>query len=151
MPTNLSLSRNSLAKTALALGSLRADQRGNVAVMMAFLLPVLCGAMGLGFEITDWYMQTRSMQNAADSAVLAAAPNGSSSYNVEADAVAATYGYVNGVNHVTVTAANNVTCPDGTNPCYSVQISGIVPLYLSQVIGYKGDTTVAGEKMKAGN
>ena len=148
MPT-LSLSRNSLAKAVHALGGLRVDQRGNVAVMLAFLLPVLCGAMGLGFEVTNWYMQTRAMQNAADSAVLAAASNGSSSYNVEADAVAAQYGYVNGAKNVTVTALNNVACPDGTNPRYSVQISSVVPLYLSQVVGYNGDLTVAGQKMKA--
>src|SRR3974390_2466769 len=106
MPTNLSLSRNSHAKTVRALGSLWADQRGNVAVMMAFLLPVLCGAMGVGFEITDWYMQTRAMQNAADSAAIAAASNGSSSYNIEADAVTAQYGFVNGSKNVTVTAVN---------------------------------------------
>jgi Flp pilus assembly protein TadG len=148
MPT-LSLSRNSFAKAVHPLGRLRADQRGNVAVMMGFLLPILCGAVGLGFEVTNWYMQTRAMQNAADSAALAAASNGSSSYNVEADAVAATYGYVSGAKNVTVTALNGVTCPDGTAACYSVQISGMVPLYVSQVIGYSGDLTVAGQKMKA--
>jgi len=148
MPT-LSLSRNSLAKAVHALGSLRADQRGNVAVMMAFLLPILCGAMGIGFEVTNWYMQTRSMQNAADSAALAAAANNSSGYNVEADAVTAKYGYVNGSNNVTVSASNGVTCPDGNTTCYSVQINSTVPLYLSQVVGYNGDLTVKGQKMKA--
>src|SRR3974377_1316172 len=122
MPTNLSLSRNSLAKTVHALGGLRTDQRGNIAVMMALMLPVLCGFMGLGFEVTDWYLQTRGLQNAADSAALAAAANGSPSVNVEADAVAAQYGFVNGAKNVTVTALNNVACPDGTNTCYSVQI-----------------------------
>src|SRR3974390_3831827 len=63
---------------------LRADRRGNIAVMMAFLLPVLVGFLGLGFEATEWYLQTRSMQNAADAAAIAAATNGSSSYIPEA-------------------------------------------------------------------
>src|ERR1700693_2463181 len=75
---------------------LRANQRGNVAVWMAFLLPVLFGAMGLGFEVAYWYMTTRAMQNAADSAAVAAATNGGANYDVEAKAVAAQYGYLDG-------------------------------------------------------
>jgi hypothetical protein len=43
---------------------------------------------------------------------------------------------------------NNVTCPDGSNTCYSVTITSLVPLYLSQVVGYAGDTTVNGAKEK---
>ena len=62
--------------------------------MMGILLPVLVGAMGLGFEISNWYMQTRAMRNAADSAAIAAAANAGSNYDVEAKAVAAQYGYL---------------------------------------------------------
>jgi hypothetical protein len=36
-----------------------------------------------------------------------------------------------------------------TNTCYSVQINSVVPLYVSQVIGYTGDLTVSGQKVKA--
>lgn len=50
-----------------------ADQRGTVAVMMGLLFPVLIGGLGLGFEISTWYLRTRAMQNAADAAALAAA------------------------------------------------------------------------------
>ena len=46
------------------------DRRGNVTVMMAFLLPPLIGTFGLGFEVANWYLITRSMQNAADSAAV---------------------------------------------------------------------------------
>lgn len=128
-------------------GRLRADQRGTVAVMMAFLLPVLIGALGLGFEVSNWYLTKRAMQNAADSAAIAAASNNSSSYAQEANAVTARYGFVNGSNNVTVTTSNTATCPNDPNiipPCYSVTISSVVPLYLSQVIGYKGNTTANG-------
>ena len=62
---------------------LRADQRGNIAVIVAFLLPALIGALGLGFEVANWYLITRSMQNAADSATIAAATNGSANYATE--------------------------------------------------------------------
>jgi Flp pilus assembly protein TadG len=123
---------------------LRTDRNGSVAVMMGILFPVLLGALGLGFEVANWYQVQRSMQNADDSAAIAAATNASSNYNVEALAVAAQYGFVNGANNVTVTASNTATCPSGGNTCYSVTISGAVPLYLSQVVGFHGTATVNG-------
>jgi Flp pilus assembly protein TadG len=123
---------------------LRTDQRGNIAVMMAFLLPVIVGGLGLGFEASNWYLQTRAMQNAADSAVIAAATNNGSNYDVEAKAFAAQYGFVDGTNNVTVTASNTATSPAGGNTCYSVTITSMVPIFLSQVVGYSGDTTVNG-------
>jgi len=139
MPYNLSRPRIILAKIIDHLVGLRAEQRGTVAVMMAFLLPILIGVFGIGFEVSYWYLQTRAMQNAADSAAIAAAANASSNYAVEANAVAAQYGFVNGANNVTVTASNTAACPAGGNTCYSVTISSVVPLYLSQVVGYKGN------------
>jgi len=123
---------------------LRADQRGNIAVIVAFLLPALIGALGLGFEVANWYLITRSMQNAADSATIAAATNGSANYATEAQAVAAQYGFVNGSNNVTVTASNAAACPSGGNTCYSVTISTTVPLLLSEIVGYQGNITVNG-------
>jgi Putative Flp pilus-assembly TadE/G-like len=119
--------------------------------MMGLLFPVLLGGLGLGFEISNWYLRTRAMQNAADAAVMAAASNSESNYNVEAAAVAAHYGFVNGTDNVTVAASNNATCPAGANinpPCYSVTISSIVPLFLSQFVGYSGDTTLNGAPEK---
>jgi Flp pilus assembly protein TadG len=149
MPISLSRPRNILAKAVHALGSLRADQRGTIAVMMAFLLPVLVGGFGLGFEVSNWYLQTRAMQNAADSAAIAAAADASANYAVEAKAVAAQYGFVDGSNNVTVTASNTAACPAGGNTCYSVTITSKVPLYLAQVVGYSGNTTVNGAKGEA--
>jgi Flp pilus assembly protein TadG len=128
-----------------ALARLRVDQRGTIAVMMGILLPILIGGLGLGFEISSWYMRGRSMQNAADEAAIAAASNNSkptwAAAEAEAKAVAAKYGYVDGSNNVTVTASNTVACPNpaATGPCYSVTISSLVPLYLSQVIGFTGN------------
>jgi len=121
-----------------------ADRSGNVAIMSAFLMVPLVGALGLGFEVSNWYLTTRAMQNAADAAAIAAATNaanGGSNYDVEARAVAAQYGFVNGSHNTTVNVAkvsNTTTCSSG---CYSVTIKGTVPLYLSQVIGFKGDTS----------
>jgi Flp pilus assembly protein TadG len=141
-----------LGKLGQALVSLHANQRGTVAVMMGFLFPILIAAFGLGFEITNWYLTTRSMQNAADAAAVAAATNGSSNYNTEAAAVATQYGYTNGSNNVTVTASNAATCPADpslTPPCYSVTITSVLPLVLTEVIGYLGNATLSGARAQS--
>jgi Flp pilus assembly protein TadG len=142
----------SIENVVNALVAFRANRRGTVAVMMGLLFPVLIAAFGLGFEITNWYLRTRSMQNAADAAVIAAATNSSANYNTEASAVAAQYGYVNGTDNVTVTASNAAACPADpsiTPPCYSVTITSIVPLYLTEVIGYTGNATVGGARQQS--
>src|SRR5882757_9078375 len=109
---------------------LRADERGTVAVIMGVLIVPLVGALGLGFEVSNWYMTTRGMQNAADAAAIAAATNGGSNYDVEARAVAAQYGFVDGTNNISVRALDKQPCPSGGNTCYSVTISGFTPLLL---------------------
>src|SRR5262249_20093387 len=76
------------------------------------------------------------MQNAADSAVIAAARNGTSSYQSEAKAVAAQYGFVDGTGGVTVTALNNQTCPDAETNCFKVTVAmATAPRFFSQVVG----------------
>jgi Flp pilus assembly protein TadG len=128
---------------------LRDDERGTVAIIMGFLIIPLVGALGIGFEVSNWYMNGRGMQNAADAAALAASTNGGPNYDVEAKAVAAQYGFVDGANSIAVVASNAAACPDGVNNnCYSVTISGSVPLLVSQVVGYRGDTTLNGAAAK---
>jgi len=127
---------------------LRADERGAVSALVGVLAVPLMGALAIGFEASNWYAVTRSMQNAADAAAVAAATNNGANYDIEAKAVAAQYGRVNGTNNVTVTATNAAPCPGGGTNCYGVTITGYVPLYMSQVIGYVGDTTLNGTKEK---
>jgi Flp pilus assembly protein TadG len=142
--------RHSLAKIGNIFISFSENQRGTVAVIMGFIFPILIAGFGLGLEITDWYLRTRSMQNAADAAAIAAATNSSSNYNVEAAAVATQYGYTNGTNNVTVAASNTAPCPAGfTAPCYSVTISSMVPLYLTEVIGFQGNASLNGARQQS--
>jgi hypothetical protein len=131
-----------LARQALRLG---ADRRGNVAMIMGLSLVPIVGALGLGFEVSNWYLTKHAMQNAADAATIAAATNASTNYDVEAKAVAAQYGFVDGSSNVTVAASNTATCPAGGNTCYSVTISSYVPLYLSEVLGYSGNAVLNGK------
>jgi Flp pilus assembly protein TadG len=116
---------------------------------MGFAMIPIVGAMGIGFEVSNWYMRKHAMQNAADAATIAAATNGSSNYNIEAKAVAAQYGFVDGANNVTVTASNTASCPAGGNNCYSVTIASLVPLYLSPVVGYGGNTILNGKPQQS--
>jgi Putative Flp pilus-assembly TadE/G-like len=137
-----------LSLIANQLRRLRADERGAVSVIMGVLTIPLVGALGIGFEVSNWYLTTRGMQNAADAAAIAAATNGGSNYDVEAKAVAAQYGFVNGTNNISIAASNTAACPGGGNNCYSVTISGSVPLLLSQIVGYRGDATLNGAAAK---
>jgi Flp pilus assembly protein TadG len=54
MSGHSSYSPNSLANFLV---HLRTDQRGGVAVVMALLFPVLLAGLGLGFEISGWYLR----------------------------------------------------------------------------------------------
>jgi hypothetical protein len=127
---------------------LRTDERGAVAVIMGVLMIPLVGALAIGFEVSNWYMVTRNMQNAADAATIAAAINGGTNYAVEAKAVAARYGFVDGSNNVSVAVTNTAACPGGGDTCYSATISGYVPLLLSRVLGITGDGNVNGTLQK---
>lgn len=112
------------------------DQSGVVAVVMALALTAVVGMAGLAIDIAMWYRNDRAMQNAADSAVIAAALNGTNSYQDEAKAVAGQYGFVDGVNGVTITALNNQTCPDGATDCFLVTVAqNSAPRLFSKVIG----------------
>jgi len=132
-------------RSARSFARFKGDQRANVAILFALLSPILVGGVGLGMETTLWYADQRNMQNAADAAVIAASTNGTSSYNTEASAVAAQYGYTNGVNGVTVASSNAAACPSGGNTCYSVSISMKQQLYLLPVVGFSGNTTISGQ------
>jgi hypothetical protein len=138
---------------ALKTGLLRLlrDRAGNVAVVAAITAPVLLGAFGIGAEAASWFNAKRAMQNAADAAAIAAATNAGDTYDVEAKAVTAQYGYKDGSDGVTVAASNTVACPAGVDAgetCYSVTISRPTPLLLAQMVGYQGDLKVNGSPEK---
>jgi hypothetical protein len=103
---------------------------------MGIIATVIVGIVGLGIDVTGWYRTERAMQNAADAASVAAARNGTASYQFEAKAVAAQYGFVDGTGGVTVTALNNQTCPNGQTDCYLVTIAtSAARQFFSQVVG----------------
>ena len=132
------------------------DTRANVVAVVALSLVPLIGALALGSEAASWNVTNRGMQNAADSAAVAAATagyTGNTAYAAEGYTVAARYGFT-GADHTSdcttrsadcVSVLNGQTCPDATTGCYKVTISRPEALALTQVlslIGFTGDTTV---------
>ena len=83
------------------------DQSGNYLIITGLLLPVLVGIVGLGTDYGLWTYTHQAMQSAADSGAVSAATayvNGNTSgLATQANAVASSYGFVNGTNDVTVT------------------------------------------------
>ena len=114
--------------------------------MTALAMPVLIGRHRTGVEVSYWYLTQRSMQNAADSAAIAAATNGTASYGAEAKAAAAKYGFVHGANNISVTARIPHPVLRAAPIATARPVTGYVPLFLSQVVGYQGSATVGGSQ-----
>jgi Flp pilus assembly protein TadG len=123
------------------------DERGVSIVAIGLTMPVLIGGMGLAAEVSYWRVHHRAMQNASDSAAIAAATNNSSNYAAEAQSVAAQYGFLDGSVQITVAVSNPSTAADCTANCYMVTISDKVPLFFSQVVGYQGNTIVGNQQL----
>lgn len=122
---------------------------GNVSAIMAVLIVPVVGAMGMATEASNWFLTARSAQNAADSAALAAGNNGgSTTYTYEGQAAAAKYGFTDGQGNVTVAIASGQTCPDGSASCYQATITKKLPIYLTHLAGFGGDTTIGSSPAK---
>jgi hypothetical protein len=93
------------------------DRRGAVSIVAAVSFAALVGFAGLGTEASFWYVHKRSLQGAADSGAFTAAAalmsgENATNFSNAAKAIAATYGYVNGTNGVSITVNN----PPSTGP-----------------------------------
>jgi hypothetical protein len=129
--------------------SILSDDGGAVAFIFALTATVLVAILGLGIDVSYWYRTDRDMQNAADAAAIAAARNGTSSYDSEAKAVAAQYGFVDGTN-IHVRPLSNQICPNGQTDCFLVTIAmDSAPQFFSQVIGFPAPA-LSGASMAGG-
>lgn len=82
------------------------SSRGSVAIQLGLMMTIIIGMVALGVEITFLIYKHRQMQAIADSAALggaiAKAKGYPSDFSLEARAIAASAGFVNGVANVTV-------------------------------------------------
>ncbi len=116
--------------------ALRRDEAGAIAILTALALVMLIGLVALALDVGMWYRTNRALQNAADAAVIAAATNNTGTYQAEAKAVAAKYGFVDGAGGITVTVLNNQICPSGTTDCYKVTVAqSSASKFFSPVLG----------------
>lgn len=80
------------------------DTSGSYVIIGALMMPVLVGAVGLGTDYGLWVHTHQTAQSAADSAAVSAATDGkASNLQIQALAVAASYGFLNGADGATVT------------------------------------------------
>ena len=119
---------------------------GSVSLFTALAIPALVGTMALGTETAFWYLMTRKLQNAADSAVIAASLAPAGGHISQAKAVARRYGLIDGANGIVVAAVDNAVCPAGGSDCFRVTITAKVPLILSPVVGFLGTSTLNGAR-----
>jgi len=133
-----------------------ADQRGGVSVMLVLMLIPMIGIMGMAVEGSSFYFTGRAMQNAADSAALAAATNtcdvaaachtGATTqptFVQEAAAVATNYGFTDGVNDTTVSTKTKACPADPSATCYWVKITRVVPVNMLRMVGFRGDAALS--------
>src|ERR1043165_208597 len=89
-----------------AITALGVDQRGTIAVMMALCAPLIFGFVALATDVASWQVAQKSMQGAADAAAYSAGiaqkNADGTSIVTQAKAVAASQGFVDGVNGVSV-------------------------------------------------
>lgn len=139
------------------------DRHGSVSPMLTLLLIPIIGMLGMATEASSWFFAQRSMQAAADAAAMAAATNGCAStipacvtaktpyYDTEARSVATKFGFTNGTANTTVAATNAAPCPAPatTSDCYRVTITRLMPLNLTRIVGFNGDSNLDGGRAQS--
>ena len=107
------------------------DQSGNILMLFAFSAPIALGFAALGSEGGELYWKKVAIQGAADQAAVSAVNSFNSSataYIIEGKAVAASMGFVDGQNGVTVT----VNKPPASGPLAGKTASVEVIITLTQ-------------------
>ena len=80
------------------------DHSGNYIVLVALLLPLLIGSLGIAIDIGTWLYAHQAVQGAADLAAFSAATATTNRDAIsQANAIAASNGFINNVGGVTVT------------------------------------------------
>jgi len=99
------------------------DKSGSYLIIGALMMPVLIGFVGLGTDYGLWVYTHQSAQSATDSAAVSAATDGNAAnVTLQAGAVTASYGFVNGVNGATVTVNQPPTSGSHTAIANAIEV-----------------------------
>jgi len=128
------------------LPSLRADQRGVIAILAALALTLLMGFAGLAIDVGYWQSIHRQMQAVADQAAYSAAnyatQHAASAAATVAKGVSAAAGFIDGQKGVTVTV-NNPPASGGyasDNNAWEVIVRQAQPMWLASLFLSSGPT-----------
>jgi putative Flp pilus-assembly TadE/G-like protein len=134
----------------------RNHEAGQALLIVALMLTVLIGVMGLAIDMGYLRYMKRKLQTAADAAALAGALD-LSSYTTAADAASAENGFTDGQNGVVVTPNNPPTTagdPHAGDPSYvEVFVSQPEPVQFARIFGVTSATltTRAEAKITSGS
>lgn len=125
------------------------DQQGAIAVMTGLLASVLVGFIALGTDVASWQIAQRSMQGAADAAAYSAgiaySNSDGTSVVTQAKGIAASLGYIDSQNGVTVSVNQPPT--SGSHAGIATAIEVIIqepqPLYFAGPFLSSGPTAKA--------
>jgi len=101
------------------------DRSGAYAVMFGLMAPVFIGTLALGSETGLWYSTQQKMQGAADSSAISAAVGliaGNTNYTLQADATAASDGFVTGSSGTVVTVNNPPKSGPNTGTAGAIEV-----------------------------
>lgn len=111
------------------------DQRGATAAIFAISLPVLVGMGALAVDVGLWSVQKRHAQGAADQAAYSAAIAGTATSDdaaiLEANAVSASMGLVNGQAGVVVTTTKLATFDGASGDFWEVVVEQPQPMWFA--------------------
>jgi hypothetical protein len=151
-----------------------ADRSAAVSGIFVMALVPIIGGLAVGLEASNWWLTQRSVQNAADEAVISSAWNGgtacsgtcnaasyttgcttaaaSKDFDCEAVAAAAKDGFTNGSNNANVYPQYLTSgCPGSLSVCWKVTVSKKVPIYLMQAVGYFGNVSGQSQQLIQGS
>jgi Flp pilus assembly protein TadG len=131
------------------------DRGGNFAMMTAILLPVLIGSAGVAIDFSNMVLQKRQLQDASDSAALAAAAalsNVEGTTEAQAQALAKDFvagqmaNYVSGTDLTALKNATTVTITTtttATSKSYKVNVSAAYNMSLTPFMKVLGQNNVS--------
>jgi Flp pilus assembly protein TadG len=125
-----SLGKDERASSRRLLVRLLRDEAGSYLIYMTLLMPVLIGVAGLGTEGGLVLYTHQTLQGAADSAAVSAAKAYALNPSItpaglltQAEAITATYGFVDGTNGVTITVNNPPTMGPYTANSNAIEVT----------------------------
>ena len=119
----------------------RRSESGSYAITTALLMPVLVGSVSFAVDASWWAKSHQTMQGAADSAAASAATayasNNKSDFSLEAAAISSSYGFVKGLDGVTLTVNRPpASGPNMANPnVIEIIIQQPATRYFSMIFG----------------